>query len=81
MKIGILTWYYGANYGAKAQAYALNQVVSHLGHTVQMVNYKTNGFEKVNIGTNLNVERAKHHPVLYLKCLWRVKNFWEVIML
>ena len=78
MKIGILTWYYGANYGAKAQAYALNHVVSHVGHTVQMVNYKTNGFEKVNIGTNLNVERAKHHPVLYLKCLWRVKNFWEV---
>ena len=75
MKIGVLTWYYGANYGAKAQAYALAQILSKMGHSVQMLNFKTVGYEKLNISTNLNVEHAKHHPILYLKCHLRVRRF------
>ena len=58
MKVGILTWYFGANYGAKAQAYALQQTILKLGYEVCMINYKPEVYKKVNIGTNLNVEHA-----------------------
>ena len=33
--------------------------------------------KKVNIGTNLNVEHAKRHPLLYYKCIRRVKKLWH----
>lgn len=78
MKIGILTWYYGANYGAKAQAYALYKVTSDFGHSVEMVNYKAENYKSINIGTNLNVVHAKHHPLLYMQCLLRVKKFSQI---
>lgn len=77
MKVGILTWYFGANYGAKAQAYALQQTILKLGYEVCMINYKPEVYKKVNIGTNLNVEHAKRHPLLYYKCIRRVKKLWH----
>ena len=36
-KIGVLTWHYGANYGAKAQSYALQQTIKSLGYDVFMI--------------------------------------------
>lgn len=42
-----------------------------------MINYKPEVYKKVNIGTNLNVEHAKRHPLLYYKCIRRVKKLWH----
>lgn len=39
MKVGILTFHYGSNYGGILQCYALQQVIKGLGHEVQVINY------------------------------------------
>ena len=39
MKVGILTFHWGANYGAVIQAYALQQHIASLGHTVEIIDY------------------------------------------
>lgn len=40
MKIGILTWYYGMNHGAKAHVYALQEVLTQAGHDVYVIKYR-----------------------------------------
>lgn len=40
MKIGIITFHWGANYGAVIQAYALQKYVSSLGHDVEIIDYR-----------------------------------------
>lgn len=75
LKVGILTWYYGANYGAKAQAYALQQIVNGLGYEAIMINYRTPKYNKTNILTNLNFKNKKRHPLLVLKGLIRTLKF------
>lgn len=40
MKVGILTWYRGANYGARAQSYALQQILKGMGYEVYMIDYR-----------------------------------------
>lgn len=42
MKIGILTFHYGSNYGGVLQCYALQCVLSKYGHRVEVINYKPN---------------------------------------
>lgn len=39
MKIGILTFHYGSNYGGVLQCYALQQILAKCGHEVQVINY------------------------------------------
>lgn len=39
MKLGILTFHYGSNYGGVLQCYALQQVLKSLGHDVYVINY------------------------------------------
>lgn len=40
MKIGIITFHWGANYGAVIQAYALQKHISLLGHDVEIIDYR-----------------------------------------
>ena len=40
MKIGILTFHWANNYGAVLQAYALQNVLTEMGHTVEIIDYK-----------------------------------------
>lgn len=40
MEIGILTFHYAHNYGAVLQAYALKAVLTNMGHTVHIINYR-----------------------------------------
>ncbi|MDE0836998.1 MAG: polysaccharide pyruvyl transferase family protein [Akkermansiaceae bacterium] len=42
MKVGILTYHYGANYGGTLQAYALQEAVKHLGHDAEVINFQPN---------------------------------------
>jgi hypothetical protein len=39
MKIGILTFHFGYNYGAIMQTYALQQYLSNCGYSVEIINY------------------------------------------
>lgn len=39
MKIGILTFHYGYNYGGVLQAYALQEFIKHHGHDISIINY------------------------------------------
>ncbi len=77
MRIGILTWFYGANYGAKLQAYAIQKVLEEEGHDCSFVDYKAPGFSRINIKMNLNYAHYKRHPLRYLKCLFRCIRMWD----
>lgn len=43
MKIGILTYHFGNNYGGILQCYALQQTLLALGHDVEIINYQPQG--------------------------------------
>lgn len=49
MKIGIITWFTGTNYGTNLQAIALQRYLRDLGHKVQIVNYEVNNGPDVKI--------------------------------
>lgn len=78
MRIGIMTYFYGANYGAKAQSYALQHVIENMGHECIMVNYRPKGYAKLNLLMNLNVLHLKKHPILTARCLLRAMRFRKV---
>lgn len=75
MKIGILTWYFGANYGAKAHSYALQKVLEEMGHSVEMINYIPPTLLKTNLMANFNTPHMRRHPLILLKCLCRCIKF------
>jgi len=39
MKVGLLTFHFGENYGSVLQAYAIQQAVRRLGHDVDIIDY------------------------------------------
>ena len=77
-KIGVLTWHYGANYGAKAQSYALQQTIKSLGYDVFMINYRTKGYRKLNYETNTEIKNKWLHPIRVLNGIKRCSNFSNV---
>lgn len=46
MKIGILTFHRAINYGAVLQCYALSKVLTHMGHDVEVIDYRSDSIEK-----------------------------------
>lgn len=46
MKIGILTFHHGANYGAVLQTYALWKTIKNDGHDVEIIDYRPEEIEK-----------------------------------
>lgn len=75
MKIGIITWYFGANYGARAHSLALQEIVKELGHECEMINYSPRKTLLINLIMNLNCEKWKKHVILTLKCIIRCLKF------
>lgn len=45
MKIGILTFHWGTNYGAILQAWCLQEYLIELGHDVEIIDYKPSNFD------------------------------------
>lgn len=43
MKVGVLTFHLGPNYGGFLQAYCLQQTIAELGHEVEIINYQNQG--------------------------------------
>ena len=75
MKIGILTWFFGNNYGARAHTYALQQVILRMGYDCEFVNFRPHGSVRVNILGNINCVSPRKHPWRVLKCLVRCMRF------
>lgn len=77
MKVGIMTWFYGDNYGARAHSYALQQTIRELGHECIMISIFPPHLFKMNFRMNLNYKNRKQHPVLAMRCLMRNYNFYK----
>lgn len=66
MKIGILTFHDGINFGAFLQAYSLQQKIQSLGHEVKIINYKKISF-------------ALKEYVHFLKADWKlIRNYRKI---
>jgi len=81
-KIGILTFAWSVNYGAKLQALALQSVVSSLGFECEVISYKRAGDrwirETVNLLKSADVKRAVRGlltETLNWRRSWRFRNF------
>ena len=60
MRIGIITLYYRTyNYGAQLQAYALQRVISNLGHKCEIIRFLWCGEETVESYRNATVDHNK----------------------
>ena len=75
LKIGILTWFFANNYGARAHTYALQQVISQMGYDCEFVNFRPRGSIRINILGNINCVSPRKHPWRVLKCLTRCIRF------
>lgn len=47
MNIGILTFHQAHNYGAVLQCYALKEVLSQMGHEVEVIDYRQHHLENI----------------------------------
>lgn len=52
-KVGIMTWYFGANYGAVAQSLALYNIIKGMDFDCCMVNYRPDNYKKTLLNANL----------------------------
>lgn len=52
-KVGVMTWYFGANYGAIAQSLALNNTIKSLGYDCYLINYRPEKYKKTLLNANL----------------------------
>lgn len=52
-KVGIVTWYFGANYGAIAQSMALYNTIESMECDCYMVNYRPSKYKKTILNANL----------------------------
>lgn len=57
LKIGIMTWYYGVNYGALAQSIAMYNTIKNLGYDCEMINYRPKNYIKTIVNSNLPKRR------------------------
>ena len=80
MEIGILTWFCGMNYGAQAQAYALQNTLKQMGHTCKIIAYYPDNYKYKNLKMSLNIEPKWYkHPRQILYSLRRMIQFKKFI--
>ncbi len=82
MKIGILTWFFGANYGAQAHSYALYNILENMGHTCEFIMYypKRSRFG-IYIGNVLMVighRKGLLHPIRSIKAVAGLSRFCDL---
>lgn len=78
MKIGIITWFFGANYGAQAHSYALYNVLQNMGHTCEFIQYYPKSRFRIQLGNIIMVAGHRQgllHPVRTLKAAAGLKRF------
>lgn len=73
MKIGILTWFCGINYGGQAQTYALAKILENAGHQCYEVAYYPQRYQYINAKMSLNIENGWYkHPKQVFSSLKRM---------
>ncbi|MBS5538064.1 MAG: polysaccharide pyruvyl transferase family protein [Eisenbergiella sp.] len=86
MKIGIVTWFSGSNYGTNLQAIALQQYLRNIGHEVLIVNFEVNTkdavkltvFQKLTDWKMLGI-RIRRQPEKYMQKLAYLKYHNEIL--
>lgn len=74
MRIGILTYAAGMNYGAQAQMLALQKYIETGGNECEIVNYRPPRLLKRNLKMSLNIEEKWYlHP---RQLLYSVRRMW-----
>lgn len=71
--VGIMTWFFGPNYGAKAQAYALQQVIKELGYNSMLVNYQPLKWKRLYSHVRTSVPDMRKHPI---KVINSIRKFY-----
>ena len=61
-KIGILTWHYYPNFGSALQAFALQKVISGMGHDVRIVDYENPKYGKATLKQRIKKEILRLMP-------------------
>lgn len=80
MKIGILTWFFGMNYGAQAQTYALAHYLESEGHQCELIAYYIRNYRFKNIRMNLNIEEKWYiNPRQIIYSFRRMKRFRDFV--
>lgn len=74
--IGIVTWYFGANYGALAQSIALYRTIKGMGYNCDMVNYKPKNYVKTIIVTN--IPKKGHRLKEFGKTVYGLKKCYRL---
>ena len=72
--IGIMTWYYGANYGALAQSLALYKTIQPLGYDCRLINYKPKTYLKTIKNTNLPSNKELYKVKRVINGIIKIKN-------
>lgn len=75
MKIGVLTWFFGINYGARAHSLALKNVLEDMGHEVQFIHYDPTYSLKKEIFNSCHFEHRHRHPIKMLRGLKKMFSF------
>ena len=75
MKIGILTWYFGINYGARAHALGLYRVLTDMGHECEFIQYSSSNTMKKDFYTSTAIEHRHKHPIQTLSGLIKMYKF------
>ena len=74
-RIGILTWFFGINYGARAHSLALMKTVESFGYECEFINFTSCNNWKVEIRTCCMAGNLKRHPVLLMKGIRKWGHF------
>ena len=88
MRIGILTFHRAYNFGAVLQCYALQEIIRHKGHDVEIIDYKQPFIEKlyephfqllyfIKLCLLLKAKSAFHYLIKYKNDVKQKKNFLE----
>lgn len=75
MRVGILTWYYAANYGAKAHSLGLQKKVIELGHECELIDYKPKGMKVLNYKMSMGREYSGGNILNSIRGFQRCRKF------
>ncbi len=75
MKVGILTFHYGSNYGGVLQCYALQQVLKEMGYDVVVINYVPHDGIKKFLFVLLYAIQKRN--IMSIKALWHYIKFYK----
>ncbi len=65
MRIGILTFQHSINFGAQLQCYALQQILSNMGHNVEVIRYVPNNQLNLPIYKGIGLQRKGWKKALF----------------